>query len=138
MTMKKKMNTATQHDITISKRLGELQRAEDYVSKIGAREPHMPDSIGKLATLTVDTTIEHQAAPGAKSFWHEPTFDLALAEVIKAEFPRLAALAVARMADAYTDACIAAKDAIREQLEQIERMEAERASAQPRDAEITA
>jgi uncharacterized protein (UPF0335 family) len=42
------------------------------------------------------------------------------------------------MAEAYTDACIAAKDAIREQLEQIERMEAERASAQPRDAEVPA
>lgn len=138
MTMNNKTLTATQHETIIAKRLAELQNAENYVSKIGAREPHMPDSFGKLATVTVDTTIEHQAAPCATSFWHDTTFDLALAEVIRAEFPRLAALAVSRIADKYTDACIAAKDEIRAQLEQIERMEIERAKAQSPDTAVAA
>lgn len=101
-----------------------LTDATNYVSKIGAPEPHFrPTTYGRLHSLTVKTQICHQASHAATNYWDDKNFDAALACVIGENFSALAASALALMASNYAKARVAEKESLLAQLAEIEALE---------------
>lgn len=102
----------------------ELKDATDYVAKFGAPEPHLrPTSYGSLHKVVVSTEICHQASPSATNYWKSSHFDHALSEVIRNNFPKLAAEAIQLMEEGYRKQRIQEKDALLSQLAEIEALE---------------
>ncbi|MBX9404781.1 hypothetical protein K5E40_03710 [Pseudomonas baetica] len=101
----------------------QLVAARSYIAKLTTPQRFADRKPGYLHTLKVETQIGFQASPGDKNYWLDKEFDLALAQVIRNQFPELAAKAINLMDSTYTQARIADKENLLTALAEIEALE---------------
>ena len=97
--------------------------ARSYIAKLAMPQHFSDRKPGYLHTLNIDTQIGFQAAPSDQNYWKHKEFDSALAQVIRDQFPALAAAAIDLMEKKYIQARIADKDALLAALAEIQAME---------------
>jgi len=97
--------------------------AAKYADKVGKREPHLSESVGRVHRVDVTTEICHQESPSAQNYWKDTNFDAALDEVIKRRFRDLADEALSLMRKRYEDALRAEKDQLLARLAEIQAIE---------------
>lgn len=106
-----------------------LDNAKEHVAKVGRAEAHFrPTKYGKVSSLEVKTTICHQEYPSATNYWDDKAFDFALGQVVLGQWNELSSAAIGLLESQYALARIAEKDALKQQLAEIEQLELSQAA----------